>query len=206
MCDMMTKFRKINDEDNIKKLAYWIYTTDVKLFNKLYTNKANSLEAIKKLIMSDYINPYHRNFITLLYVDKPSDVKAMVLSFKGNNITVTQMYKAFSDTGFLNVKSPFLFEYVSILYSSYIRNNDYYMASLYVHKNYRNNYIGSKLVENIKQKARQSNSNNMLIDVADDKSSLIDFYKKLGFEKAKMDYHTFIGRRNGYTTMVYKIK
>lgn len=203
---MMTKFRKINDDDNIKRLAHWIYATDVKLFNKLYTNKTNSLEAIQKLIMSNHINPYHRKFITLLYVNKPSDVKAMAISFKGNEITVTQTYKAFSDTGFLNFKSPVLFEYVSIIYSSYIKNNDYYLASLYVDRNYRNNYIGSKLVENIKQKARQSNSNNMLIDVDNDKASLINFYMKLGFEKSKLNYHTLIGNRNGYTTMIYKIK
>jgi ribosomal protein S18 acetylase RimI-like enzyme len=202
----MTNFRRLDDDDNVKKLAHWIYAADVQLFNSLYTNKTNSLEAIVKLIMSDYINPYHRKFITLVYDDNPKDIQALGLSFKGSEITVNETYNAFDSTGFTSVRNSLLYEYISVLVASGIKRNDYYLSSIYVDTNHRKKYIGSKLVENIKQKARQSNSNNLYVDVSEDKSSLIDFYGRLDFEKSKFNYHTLIGRQYGYITMVYKIK
>ena len=204
--DMMTKFRRLNDEDNIRKLAHWIYATDVELFDSLYTNKTNSLEAIVKLLTSDYINPYHRKFITLVYGENPKDIQAVAVSFKGSEITVNETYKAFDATGFTTIANAMLYEYISILFASCLKRNDYYLSSIYVDKNHRKKYIGSKLVENIKQKARQSNSSNLLVDVSEDKQSLVDFYQRLDFEKSGFNYHTLVGRQYGYITMVYKIK
>ncbi|MDO5825156.1 MAG: GNAT family N-acetyltransferase [Methanosphaera sp.] len=202
----MLKFRKLNDDDNIKKISHWIYSTDVVFFNRLFTNKTNSLEAIKNLITSDYVNPYHRKFVTVAYDDKTGNIRAVALSFKGNEITVRDTFNAFKGTGFTNSRNLMLYEYASVIVTSYLKNNEYYLASLYVDKNFRNRTIGSKLVENVKQKARQSNSSRLLVDIEDDNSSMADFFKRFDFEKSKLSYHKLIGVQYGFSTMVYKIK
>jgi len=202
----MTGFRKLNDDDNIKKVALWIYSSNAELFDKIFLNKSHAVSAIGKLITSEYINPYHRKFITVLYQDNPNLICAIAVSFKGSEITLPDTFDAFRVAGNVNIKRVLLYELVSIMFSSHIKYNDYYLANLYVDKKYRKKNLVVKLIEKIKQKARQTNSNNLFIDIECDNLSLIDFYSKLDFERYNLNYHTIIRRRLGYTSMIYKIK
>lgn len=75
----MTNFRNLNDYDDVGEIATWIYNTDEFTFNLLfYNDKVRAITAIERLIMSDYINPYHRNFITILYDENQGILKELL--------------------------------------------------------------------------------------------------------------------------------
>lgn len=202
----MTNFRKLNNDDDINQIAKWIYKTDNTLFDKLFSCEADAIESIKKLIMSDYVNPFHRDFIVVLYTDNPKLIDAISVAFKGSYLSVEDTFNAFVEAGCSNVDSMILFEKLSIIFSLYIKYNDYYLACLYVDKKSRKKYVASKLVEKVKQNARQSHSNNLLVNYNFQKSSLSEFYEKLDFEKSTKTFHWLFKRKYGYYTMIYKIK
>lgn len=201
----MTAFRRL-EYDEANKVAPWIYETDRFLFNNLFYNKKNSIKAIEKLIQSDYVNPYHRTFITVVYDDNPQDIMGVSVAFKGNNISSEDTFNALTDTECTNVKRIILHEILDLLFASYVRKNDYYIGNLYVLEEYRNDGLGSKLVEKCKQKARQSNSNNILVDVEYSKDYLLDFYSRLGFERSSDNYHKIFMKTYGCYGMKCKLK
>lgn len=202
----MTNFRKLTDNDDIQRISTWIYLTDSFTFDKVFLNKENAIGAIGLLINSKYINPYHRKFITIVYDTNPETIIAVAVAFKGSDITFKDTFKAFVEIDSTPISRVVLYEVLGVIFASYIRNNDYYLGNLYVDESYRNKSIGSKLVEKIKQKARQCNCGNLLLDVEYNKQSLLSFYEKLGFEKNSRNYHRFIGKTYGCYGMRYKIK
>ncbi len=194
----MINFRQLDSNDDIDMIASWIYSTDRFLFDLLFSNdRIRAITGISRLIMSDYINPYHRNFIQVIYEEDSKEVCGIVVGFKGSQTSTEQTYRAMMDTScttlFLIVQNSVL----SKLLASNIRRNDYYIGNLYVNPIYRKCGLGSKLVEKSKQLARQSNCDNVLLDVEYDKPYLLDFYDKLGFKKDSKNYHKILGKTYG---------
>jgi len=201
----MTAFRKL-EYDEASIVAPWIYQTDMFLFDKLFKNKDNAISAIRQLIESDHVNPYHRRFITVVYTDNPKDILGISVSFKGCDVSDEDTFNALMDTQKTDVKRIILAKILDLLFASYIRKNDYYIGNLYVTGKYRKNSLGSKLVEKCKQMARQSNSNNILLDVEYSKDYLLDFYSKFGFERNNDNFHEIIGKTYGCYGMKCKLK
>ncbi|RAP51786.1 MAG: hypothetical protein BZ137_09665 [Methanosphaera sp. rholeuAM130] len=201
----MTAFRKLEDDEDAI-VAPWIYETDKFLFDKLFTDKCDAINAIGQLINSDYINPYHRSFITVIYTDNPEDILGISVSFKGCAISSEDTFNALMDTQKINVKRIILIRILDLLFSSYIRKNDYYIGILYVAEQYRKQGLGSKLVEKCKQMARQSNSYNILVDVEYSKEYLLDFYSGFEFDRSVDNYHKIVGKTYGCYGMKCKLK
>lgn len=202
----MTGFRKINDEDDIETFAKWIYLTDQFLFTKLFKDETDSVKAIVELINNDYLNEYHRNFITLIYEDNPDEVRGMIISFRTISISNESTYNALNSLSSMNHKSIVLNFAFGKFFASYRGDNDYYIGNLYVKENYRNQGFGSKLVEKSKQMARQLRCKNILLDVEYDKPYLIYFYGKLGFEQNSKNYFKLFGKTYGYQGLKHKIR
>lgn len=194
----MTNFRNIEDYDDIKTIATWIYSTDTFLFDFLFLNdKIRAVTGIERLIMSDYINPYHRKFITIIYDENPREVQGISVSFRGSEMSLEQTYKAMRDTSCTSLPLMIQNTVLSRLFASKIGDRDYYLGNLFVNPEHRKKGIGSKLVERCKQTARQSGCDSMLLDVEYDKPYLLDFYYKLGFKKDSKNYHRILGRTYG---------
>ncbi|MCD7781781.1 MAG: GNAT family N-acetyltransferase [Methanosphaera sp.] len=204
----MIHFRTLEDYDDTQMIASWIYSTDKFLFNWLfYNDKIRSITAIERLFMSDYINPYHRNYMMIAYDDRtPREVLGVMLSFRGQDIPSITTYKAFKDTECTSLPLVIQNKILSEVFASQIGSNDYYIGNLYVDPKARNNHIGSKLVEKAKQRACQMNATRVILDVEYDKDYLLDFYAKRGFNVCSKNYHKILNKTYGCYGLEYKIK
>ena len=202
----MTSFRKINSKEDTVKFAQWIYSTDKFLFNHVYKDKNTAIEALNKLINCDYVNEYHRDFITLIYDDNPDEPRGLSVSFRGNQVSRENTFKALESTGCATFSAILLNSLLGRFFASNIGYDDYYIGNLYVDEKYRKKGVGSKLVEKCKQTARQQNCRNVLLDVDYDKSYLLDFYGKLGFIKDSKNYHKILATTYGCYGLKYKLR
>lgn len=194
----MLRFRKLNENDDIDMIASWIYSTDQFSFDALFSNdKIRAVTGITRLINSNYINPYHRKFITVIYDEGSPEIKGICVGFKGSEITIREAYMAMQDTSCTNLPRMMQFAVLTELLASKVRSKDYYIGNLYVNPLYRGEQLGTKLVEKAKQMASQSNCNAVLLDVEYSKPYLLDFYKKLGFKRDSKNYHRLLGKTYG---------
>ncbi|OED29698.1 N-acetyltransferase [Methanosphaera sp. WGK6] len=202
----MVNFRKLEDYDDIEKIATWIYSTDEFTFNIVFKNKINAIKALKKLIQSDYINPYHRHFITICYSNNREEIHGIAVSFKGSDISIKNTYKAMKSTSCTNI--PLIIIYLAIcrFFASSIANEDYYLGNLFVNPKHRHEGVGSKLVNKCKELAITSNSNALLLDVEHEKEYLLDFYDKLGLKLDSENYHKIFGKIYGCYGLKYNLK
>ena len=202
----MTEFRKINSNDNIEMIATWIYQTEDS-FNRLFFNDSvRAVTGIERLIMSDDINPYHRNFITVIYDDDPNEIGGIVVGYKGSQIQPYSKFKAIYETSCSEIFHILANEVVNKLNSSTIDDDEYYIGNLYVNPKYRNRGFGSKLVQYSKRKARMENSRVIILDVKRRKKELIDYYRKLGFEISGTHFYRFLGKTYGTYAMSCSLK
>lgn len=194
----MINFRNLESYDDIKQIATWIYNTDEFTFNLLfYNDKVRAITGIERLIMSDYINPYHRNFITIIYEDNPKEIQAIALAFKGSDISLEHTFKALYGTSCTSLRLIIQNSIVGILFASYVKDNEYYIGNLFTNPKHRKKGMGSKLVEKCKQNAKQLKCDAVLLDVEFKKPYLLDFYSKLGFKRDKNHYHKILGKTYG---------
>ncbi|WP_455645730.1 GNAT family N-acetyltransferase [Methanosphaera sp.] len=202
----MVNFRKLENYDDVEKIATWIYSTDEFTFNIVFKNKTNAIKALKKLILSDYINPYHRQFINICYSDKIEEIQGIAVSFKGSDISVKNMYKAMKSTSYTNLPLIIIYLVICRFFASRIASDDYYLGNLFVNPEHRHKGIGSKLVNKCKELAIESNSNALLLDVEYDKEYLLDFYDKIGLKQESKNYHKIFGKTYGCYGLKYNLK
>lgn len=202
----MTNFRKLTLEDDIEKVAGWIYSTDTILFNFLFSNESDAKKSIEFLIKSKYVNPYHRKFISVIYDDNPDDFHGIAVAYKGEYISLTESMKAFLSTYSVTLPKLVLVKIFDDIFSSRVKKHDFYLGNLYVDEDYRHKSYGSKLIEKTKQAARQSNSKNLLLDVEYSKKELLKYYEKFGFKLNAKKYHKIYSTTYGCYSMKYKLK
>ena len=201
----MTHFRKMNDSDDINLVANGIYSTDMKLFNLLFKNSDRAVKAIELLIDSKYVNPFHRDFVTVV-CDDNDHMEGFIVSYFSGDISLEYTVYALLDTGFTNLSKILLNELMVLFFASGIHGYDYYIGNLYVFMKYRKNGLGSKLVEKVKQKARVHNARFVRLDVNYSERHLLKFYENLGFTMDKDNCYSFLGKIYGCYGLVYEIR
>ena len=203
----MTNFRNLNDYDDVGEIATWIYNTDEFTFNLLfYNDKVRAITAIERLIMSDYINPHHRNFITKLYDENPRDIEGIAVSFKVYDLSIRNTYKALYDTSCTSLPLIIQNSIVGMLFASHIKSNEFYIGNLYTNPEHRKKGVGSKLVKRCIKNAYILKCDAILLDVEFKKPGLLNFYGKLGFMRAENHYHKILGTTYGCYGMKYELK
>ena len=202
----MIKFRQLKDSDNIYQIADFIYQTD-RTFDKLFKNRKNSIKAIGMMIKSDIVNPYHRKFLTVAYdEDHDGDILGIVLAYRGEDFTYSDVKSALSETGCSNFIKINLFPLYDYLFASHVGDNDYYIGNLFVNPNFRHNRLGSKLVKFCIDKAKDLNCDSVMLDVEYFKKELPNFYMKLGFKYDSKHWIDFLGYSNGCYGMKLSLK
>ncbi|MDO5851047.1 MAG: GNAT family N-acetyltransferase [Methanobacteriaceae archaeon] len=200
------KFRKIDiKNDNTHIIASWIYSTDIPLFKQLFgKDESDSINAIDKLIHLEN-NSYSHNFIDVAYyTNNPSEILGIIVSFKGSDINLKKELKDFYNTKYSNILSILCFPFINYFQASHIKPTDYYVGNLYVNDEYRGKGLGKVLVNKSKELYKKQGCNRLLLDVAINKKTLPDFYKKLGLKKCSKNYLTIMGKQYGSIGMEYK--
>ena len=198
----MTGFRGLSDLDDWGLVSEWIFESNENFFLELFGSREESVKSILLLLKNPYLNYFHRRFVTVIYGDKLSDVKGIVLAFDYSSVSWIDCFNALYEIG--------LKAYVSVYYSSVLRTffssyGDYCIATFYVGEDYRCSGVGSKLLEKVKQGARQKNSENIIVNVYHDDVNLQNFYLKHGFKKTDLNLKSIFDKVHGYSELKCKL-
>ena len=201
----MTSFRKLYKNDDMTPIANGIYLNNKIFFDMLFPEENEAIEAIIKLINSEYVNEYHGYFITVIYDEDPKQVEGFVISYKMDQIPQNSTFHAFKETE--NFTLPvMLLNKVSNHFKFNLMKNDYVIKELYVFEEYRNKGNGTRLVKKSLQKARQNNSKKVFLDVEYRDKYLLKFFEKIGFKEQSMSYKGFIGKVPGRIRLEYEFE
>lgn len=195
---MKTSFRKMEEKDDITLIATGIYNTDINFFNTLFEDKKTSIKVLYQLITSKYINPYHKDFITIIYDENIEEIIGFMVTYMGKQMDTNQILQAYEAIPQVNLSSIIKDYILSFFFSVELRKNDYYLGNIFIFQKYRNKKYGTKLIEKAKQKARLNNSRNLLLDVDYNKRNLLKYFEKRGFKKVEDNCYEFYGRQIGY--------
>lgn len=201
----MTSFRKLYKNDDMALIANGIYLNNKTLYDMLFASKNEAIEAIIKLINSEYVNEYHGYFITVIYDENPDQIEGFVISYKIDQIPRNSTFKAFKDTELFSIPLILLNRMVDGFKYNLMRN-DYVIKELYVFEEYRNRGHGTRLIEKSLQRARQNNSKSVFLDVEYGNNYLLNFFKKLGFKEQNIIYKRFIGKVPGHYRLEYEFE
>ena len=200
-------FRNFKNTDDVDKIAGWIYETDEIEFNYLFSNdEIRAKTALGRLIRSDHINPYHRNFIMVVADDRTDEIMGVAIAYKGSQVSLKEKYRALIKTECTDNISIAGYFMIGELFTLAIDDEDYYLGNLYVDEKYRHMHLGSKLVNKVKENAKLLNCNNITLDVVYNKPYLLKFYEKLDFIEDGMNYHKILSKEYGCYAMKHPLK
>jgi len=176
-----------------------------RFFDLLFMDKKNAIEAIIKLINSEYVNEYHGYFITVIYDENPEQIEGFVISYKIDQIPRNSTFKAFKDTEKFSL--PFMMLNRAVDGFKYnLMKNVFVIKELYVFEEYRNKGHGTRLIKKSLQKALQYNSKCVILDVEYGNDYLLNFFKKLGFKEKTLSYKRLIGKMPGHYILEYEFE
>lgn len=198
----MTGFRKLSTLDDLGIISEWIYESNENFFLELFGSRKESIRSILLLLKNPYLNYFHRNFVTVVYGDKLSDVKGIVIAFDDSTVSWIDCFNALYEIG---LKSHLSIYYSSALSSFFSSYGDYCIASFYVGEDYRRSGVGSKLLEKVKLGARQRNLENIVVNVYHDDVNLQNFYSKHGFKKDNLNLKSIFNKVHGYSELKCKL-
>lgn len=201
----MTSFRKLYKNDDMTPIANGIYLNNKLLFDMFFRDKKKAMDAIIGLINSEYINEYHGYFITVIYDEDPKKIEGFVISYKVEQIPRNSTFYAFKETENFSIPVMLLNRLVNNIKFNLMKD-DYVINELYVLEEYRNKGHGTRLIEKALQKARQSYSRNVFLDVEIGNNYLLNFFKKIGFKEKTLSYKRFIGKVPGYIRLEYEFE
>ena len=201
----MTSFRKLYKNDDMTPIANGIYLNNRTFFDMLFHEKDEAIDAIIKLINSEYVNEYHGYFFTVIYDEDPKQIEGFVISYKVNQIPQNSTFHAFKETENFTVPLMLL-NRVANSFKFNLMKDDYVIKELYVFEEYRNKGHGNRLIEKSLQKARQNNAGNVFLDVEAGNEYLLNFFKKIGFKEQGMSYKGFIGKVPGRIRLEYEFE
>lgn len=99
--------------------------------------------------------------------------------------------------------SPEKLDWLNDLFSSMIKEG-FYINSLAVHSNYRQQGIGTQLINEVKNQAKKQNISLLSLTVWSDNMTAIEFYKRQGFQEfkqVKIDFHPLMPHYGGMKLM-----
>lgn len=180
---MKLKELDINEYD-INQISEMIYETDQNLFSTfLDKDPVQAVAKLKKLIESGK-NCYGHEHIYLAE-DENGNIQGVLVGFRGDEIGFVQEAKIFKATmpykDFL--KLTFIKPVYDRLTASSIQEDDFYIGNLVVSANLRGKGIGSKIIEQSFELAREKGCKRVLLDVIFENHGAKKLYERIGFKK-----------------------
>lgn len=180
---MKLKELDINEYD-INQISEMVYETDQNLFSTfLDKDPVQAVAKLKKLIESGK-NSYGHEHIYLAE-DENGNIQGVLVGFRGDEIGFVQEAKIFKATMTFKdfLKLTFIKPVYDRLTASSIHEDDFYIGNLVVSANLRGKGIGSKIIEQSFELAREKGCKRVLLDVIFENHGAKKLYERIGFKK-----------------------
>lgn len=180
---MKLKELDLNKYD-LNQISELIYETDQNLFG-IFLDKEpyQAVAKLEKLIEAGK-NCYGHEHIYIAE-DENGSVQGVLVAFRGDEIGFVQEAKIFKET--MNSRDFLKLTFIKPIYdkitASSIEGDDFYIGNLVVSSNLRGKGIGSKIIEESFELAREKGCKRVLLDVIFENSGAKKLYERIGFKK-----------------------
>ncbi len=199
------KFRKLNIiEDDLNKVARLIYETDAEILNFYFKDKNRSVERIEKLIRAGY-NSWGHEFIYVVGGDHDK-IFAVLVAYKGEEIgTLSEIKVFFKNLDFLDALKFVLVGIGYMWIGSHLDVDDYYISDLAVDEKCRGRGIGTFILENSLELARDKGCKRVVLDVDPKNEGAKRLYQRFGFIKNNKKSMKWLGSERAFYNMEYEL-
>lgn len=199
------KFVKLDiTKHDLDKISRWIYETELAIFRTLIgKDEIEAQKNIKTLIKSkNNIFSYENIYVV---TDENEEVLGILVAFTGNDISFWGDFKAYynilDSSAFLKyvIKGTTINE----LLTTSVGKNDYYLSNIAVDPHFRGQGIGSFILQNAFQIARDKGCNRVLLDVTFKNKRAMKLYERFGFKVNGKNVSRWIWKDEGTYGMEY---
>lgn len=188
---------------NINFIAGLIYETDVELFNLYFNGKENAADKIEKMIISGNNSMGHEN-IHVVTSDE-TEVYGVLVSYGGGKSFKNDLKRYFQSLSFLDALRFGLLDLSDKLICAKLKNCDYYIAKIAVSSHSRGKGIGTYILENALELAREKECKRVVLDVDIDNTGALKLYKRFGFKTFGKNWISWFGGIIGVHHMEYEL-
>jgi ribosomal protein S18 acetylase RimI-like enzyme len=194
------KFEKLDiRKHSSQKVAELLYETDRKIFNFFYGNKVNTAQILEKLVRLGENNLGHEH---IYVVTQDERVIGILLYFEGDNHhKMGELKFLYKNLNLMDAIRFFLIDLKDSLILSYLKKSDFYLSSLAVDEEFRGEGVGSIILDQAINMARQRGCERVVLDVALDNSGARRLYERTGFKVFNKKSFPWFGRRIGMFNM-----
>jgi ribosomal protein S18 acetylase RimI-like enzyme len=201
------KLKKLDlNKYDINQISGMIYETDQNLFG-IFLDKdpVQAVEKLKNLIEAGK-NCYGHEHVYIAE-DENGSIQGVLVAFRGDEIGFVQEAKIFRAT--MNFTDFFKLTFIKPVYdritASSIQGDDFYIGNLVVSANLRGKGIGSKIIEQSFELAREKKCKRVLLDVIFENLGAKKLYERIGFKQCSEKNLWWSSKSDGTYGMEYPL-
>lgn len=198
------KFEKLDiEKHNLHKVAELLYETDRTILNFFYRNKTNAAQILEKLVN---LGENKLGYENIYIVTQNEVVIGVLLYFEGSHHELGDLKFLFKN---LNIIDAFRFSLIDLKDSfilSHLNKCDFYLAGVAVDEKFRGQGVGSLILNQGINIARQRGCGRVVLDVALDNIGAKRLYERVGFKVFDKRSYPWFGGRIGMFNMELIIK
>ncbi len=198
------KFEKLDiKKHSYHKVAELLYETDRVIFNFLYRNKSNAVKILEKLVNLGENNLGHEN---IYVVTQDERVIGVLLYSIGSHHKLGELKFHFKHLNIFDAFKFFLIGLKDSLILSHLKKCDFYFAGVAVDEEFRRQGVGSLIMEQGINRAREKGCERVVLDVSLDNLGAKKLYEKSGFKVFDKRSYPWFGSKIGMFNMELLIK
>jgi ribosomal protein S18 acetylase RimI-like enzyme len=198
------KFEKLDiKKHSSHKVAELLYETDRVIFNFIYGNKAHTAQILEKLVRLGDNNLGQEH---IYVVTKNELVIGVLLYFGGNHRKLGELKFLFKNLNLIDALRFLLIDLKDCLILSHLKKCDFYLAGVAVDEEFRGQGVGSLILDQGINMARQRGCERVVLDVALDNLGAKRLYERNGFKVFNKRSYPWFGGRIGMFNMELFIK
>ncbi|MBM4241442.1 MAG: GNAT family N-acetyltransferase [Euryarchaeota archaeon] len=188
------------------KVAELIYAADVDTFNFFFKNKASAVEKIEKLVESGNNSLGHEK-IYVVSNEGGNHILGILISCEGGRVNRWQELKLIFKI--FNIQDTFkliLLDLIDGLFLSDLGPDDYYLVVIAVDEDFRGRGIGTLILNNGLELAKEKGFKRVVLDVDLDNEGAKKLYERFGFRVFGEKSYPWIRGRVGAFNMEYLVR
>lgn len=184
------KFVKLDiNKHDLDKVSKLIYETELSLFTSLLgKSEDEALKNLKTLIKTGNNSFGYENIH--LAVDEDENMLGILVAFSGRETSLWNDFKAFSKVLSLREFLKYVVKgtIINELLTASVGKNDYYLSNVGVDPAFRGQGIGTYILENAYEIAKEKGCKRVILDVTFKNEGALRLYERFGFKVyGKMD-------------------
>lgn len=194
------------NKHDLNEVAGLIYETDAKAFDFYFKNKENASKRIEKLIKAGNNNMGYEKIYVVTETEDDDQVYGVLVTEIGEEENIKNDFGAYFKT--LNLWDALKLVFLDIgdmLIGVKLNRDDYYLADVAVDEQCRGKGIGTFILEESLELAREKGCKRVVLDVDLENEGALKLYERFGFKIFKKRSVRWFDGKKGVYNMEYRL-